>query len=76
MRAPEAASRRLLAQSQAAQPEPSFLLVSTESKVKMSNPAGQGLGEAGAEVIHSGWEEVDPGECCPELRQWLFVRFP
>lgn len=52
----EAAAHGLLAQSQAA-----GLLASTEKEAKMPKPAGQGLGEAGAGVIHSGWAEVDPG---------------
>ena len=28
---------------------------------KMPSPTGQGLGEASAEMVQSGWEEVDPG---------------
>lgn len=49
---------------------------SAEHDVEMSDPAGQGLGEAGAEAIPSGWEEVGPAGHCPELRGQLFVWFP
>ena len=49
-----------LARSQAAQPEPSFQVTSMGNEAKMPNPAGQGLGAASAEMVQSGWAEVDP----------------
>ena len=54
------ASGGLPAWSQAARPELRYNLTATENEAKPS-PAGQGLGEVGAEVVVSGWEEVDPG---------------
>lgn len=46
--------------SQAAQPEPGFQVTSMGNEAKMPNPAGQGLGTASAQMVRSGWEEVDP----------------
>lgn len=40
-----------------------------------AKPSRLGSGGACAEAIHSGWGKWIQG-CCPEFRQWLFVRFP
>lgn len=56
-----AAAGGLSAWSQAAHPVLTYHLTSTENEAKMPSPEGQGLREVGAEVVHSGWEEVGPG---------------
>lgn len=74
-KSPEVAPHGLPAQSQAAHPEPGFLLASTENEAKMPNPAVRVWGKLVQRRFTVGRREWTQG-CCLELRQWLFIRFP